>query len=462
MPMLRRAKLTKRTVDALSAPTTADDRSGALVWDTLIPGFGVRVYPSGRRVFFYQYRTPTDNRTRRLVLGAFPTVAADDARARATHAAGQVASGQDPKGDDTDAMQQRTLADVFPLYLAERRGKLAARTLAEYQRLWTVTLEPDFGTKRIASVTAQVVARWHSEHLTTPTLANRAVDLLGAFFQWAEKRGYRARHTNPATAEEVERYDEQRKSRSLSGEEYGRLGSALTVARLAGLDPAPTLKEQSRGLSGARRAKVTGKVRGAYAKRAPFLQPASPTLAPAHPSAVAALRFLVLSGWRENEALTLRWDAVNMERGVAVLTDTKAGRSERPLGNAALDVLRALPRVEGNPYVFAGEREGRHVADLKRLWLSVKHAARLEETAPLRLHDLRHSFTTVARDEMGLGDHVIARLVGHTLSGMTSRYGEVRDATVRNAANSIASTIAGYLSPTTAKVLAFPGHAVRA
>ena len=73
----------------------------------------------------------------------------------------------------------------------------------------------------------------------------------------------------------------------------------------------------------------------------------------------------------------------------------------------------------------------------------------------VRIHDLRHSFTTVARDEMGLGDHVIARLVGHTLSGQTSRYGEVRDATVRNAANGISRTIDQYLTGAEAKVLPF-------
>ena len=122
---------------------------------------------------------------------------------------------------------------------------------------------------------------------------------------------------------------------------------------------------------------------------------------------------------------------------------------------AALDVIRAQTQHEGNPFVFVGEREGRHVGDLKRVWLAVKHAARLEESAPLRLHDLRHSFTTVARDEMGLGDHVIARLVGHKLSGMTSRYGEVRDVTVRNAANGISGTIDQYLTGTEAKVLPF-------
>jgi integrase len=157
----------------------------------------------------------------------------------------------------------------------------------------------------------------------------------------------------------------------------------------------------------------------------------------------------------EREALTLRWDALNFARGVAVLADTKSGRSERPLGSAAINVLRTQSPVEGNPFVFVGERAGSHLAEPKRVWQSVKEAARLEETAPLRLHDLRHSFTTVARDELGLGDHVIARLVGHKLSSMTSRYGEVREPTLRNAANAIAESIELYLTSAETSVLPF-------
>jgi integrase len=88
----------------------------------------------------------------------------------------------------------------------------------------------------------------------------------------------------------------------------------------------------------------------------------------------------------------------------------------------------------------------------------VKH---VQADLRLRLHDLRHSFATVAR-ELGYGDHVIERLIGHTLSGMTSRYGEVRDTTVRLAANAVAQTIAGYLDPSPSKVLPFPSAAQRA
>ena len=454
MPKLSRVKLTKRTVETASASGAVGDRDGVFLWDSEVRGFALRVYRSGKKVFLYQYQHPTENRTRRLVLGAFPSVTAEDARARAIAAAGLVASGTDPKGDDTDELQRRSMADAFALYLAERRGKnVKPSTMAEYERVWRVSLAPAFGTKRVSALTNEQVTTWHTSRSATPRLANVAVDLLGAFCTWAERRGYRPRHSNPCV--DVTRYKEKRRSRSLSEAEYARLGSALSVAARVGLAPAPVLQAQSSGISSARKAKASGATRGPYKARAPYQLPASPILTPAHPSAVAALRFLVLTGWRENEAITLRWDVLDMTRGVAVLEDTKTGRSERPLGQAALGVLRRLTRVDGNPFVFVGEGEGRHVGDVKRVWLAVKHAARLEESAPLRLHDLRHSFTTVARDDMGLGDHVIARLVGHTVSGMTGKYGTVRDATVLHAANGISATIDQYLTGTETNVLPF-------
>jgi integrase len=444
--MPKAVKLTKRTVDATKAPRSGE----TFVWDAQVPGFGLRVYASGRRVFLYQYRI--SGRSRRMVLGGSPSITVDHARDLAIAAAAKVADGTDPQGNDSDALQDKTFADVFPEYLAERRGKLAARTVSEYERLWEKTLAPTFGAKRVAILSETAVAQWHSARATTPTLANRAVDLLSSLCAWAERRGYRAKHSNPCS--DVERFDEVRRSRSLTVDEYRRLGAALTTAQDVGVPAAKALQKKSRGMSAARRAKLSGKKRGPYATR----ETAAPT--PANPVTIAALRFLTLSGWRESEALTLRWDAVNFERGVAVLTDTKSGRSERVLGTAALDVLRTQQRVADTPYVFVGERAGSHLAEPKHVWQAVKQAAALETTAPLRLHDLRHSFTTVARDEAGLGDHVIARLVGHTLSGMTSRYGEVRDATVRNAANTIAQTISSYLSSTEAKVLPFAAHRI--
>jgi integrase len=141
---------------------------------------------------------------------------------------------------------------------------------------------------------------------------------------------------------------------------------------------------------------------------------------------------------------------VDLKRAVAVLLDTKTGRSTRPLGTAAVAVLDGLPRALGGAYVFPGAKKGTHRVTVRGAWAwgAVRHAAGLEGgdgIAPARLHDLRHSFTTVARG-LGYGDHVIAALIGHTVrGGMTSRYGDVPDALVREAADKVAGEIATML-----------------
>jgi integrase len=441
MPRLSTVKLTKRTVQAAEVNPALTD--GYFIWDSEVRGFGLRVYATGRKLFVFQYQSPVDARTRRQAFGTYPGLTAEAARSLALEAAGSVAKGTDPKGETTERREKKTMADVFPLYLKEREGKVSMRTAAEYLRLWETTLRPEFGNRRIATVSEEVIARWHSGRLKTPTLANRAVDLLSTFMNWAERRGYRQRHSNPCI--DIERYPEERRSRSLTTEEYERLGSALRAALAVGLPTPPKLQKQSRGMSKARQAKLTGTKRGPYAVKAPFLLPASPALTPANPAAVAALELLILTGWREQEVMTLRWDALNLSRGVAVLSMTKSGRSERPLGEAALELLRDREQKKESGYVFPGQKKDGHITDLKRLWLAVKHAARLEDHSKLRLHDLRHSFTTIARDELGLGDHVIARLIGHKLEGMTSRYGEVRDRTLRNAADSVSAQISKWI-----------------
>jgi integrase len=231
------------------------------------------------------------------------------------------------------------------------------------------------------------------------------------------------------------------RKKSLKREEYAALGIALTQAEREGLPVPARLRNGKRGMSSHRRAKLTGVKRGPYKRTAP------PGPTPANPTTVNALRFLALSGWREGEGLALRWDAVDFDRGVAVLTDTKTGRSVRPLGEAALLVLRGQPREGDSEFVFPGLRAGTHLQDAKRVWLAVREAAGLQ----CRLHDLRHSFTTVGR-EQGFSDYVIATLVGHAISGMTGRYGDVPDDTVKRAADNIAERIASRMAADPAPV----------
>src|SRR5262249_2461559 len=92
------------------------------------------------------------------------------------------------------------------------------------------------------------------------------------------------------------------------------------------------------------------------------------------PNAIAAIHFLAVTGWRKDEALKLRWPAIDLERRTAILreatdTDTKTGRSLRPLSEAACEILRTIP-VRGDGLVFPSSRGGR-IAGFPKLWTKV-------------------------------------------------------------------------------------------
>ena len=82
------------------------------------------------------------------------------------------------------------------------------------------------------------------------------------------------------------------------------------------------------------------------------------------PHAAAALRLLVLTGARLREVLNLRWEWVDLERGLLLLPDSKTGRKSIVLNAPAMAVLAALPRT--GAYVIAGDNHERPRADLNQ------------------------------------------------------------------------------------------------
>jgi integrase len=181
---------------------------------------------------------------------------------------------------------------------------------------------------------------------------------------------------------------------------------------------------------------------------------------PLNPVGVAALRFLLLSGWREGEALTLGWDHVDFGRGVATLPDTKVGRSVRQLGAPALAVLDSMRayRQAGNRFVFPGAKPGSHFTDTARVWDAVRNAAGLPE---IRLHDLRHAFASVAASG-GLTLTLIGSLLGHTDASTTARYAHLVESSRKRAAEMTSTAVAdalggGYVNTAAATPLAQQG-----
>ncbi len=156
--------------------------------------------------------------------------------------------------------------------------------------------------------------------------------------------------------------------------------------------------------------------------------------------AVAAIRLLVLTGARKSEILTLKWEHVDTERGCLRLPDSKTGAKVIPLGAAALEALSKIPRIEGNPYVLPG-LEGRHFVGLQRTWERIRKRAGLED---VRLHDLRHSWASVA---VAGGDslYLVGKVLGHQQASTTERYAHLADDPLKAVADKTAGRIAAAM-----------------
>lgn len=412
--------LTKRIVDALKPRTSRYE-----VRDAELAGFLVRVTPDGTKTFGVLYRAGRGRNAprRRVTLGRYGPLTVDAARTLARQTLGTVAHGGDPATDRVNSKRTPTVAVLGESWLADVIIRRKPTTAAEYARLWKRHVVPALGSKQVSAVTTAEVRRLHRSLSETPYQANRVVAMLGAFFTFAANEGIRARHDNPAHG--IEFYPEKPRERFLSAAEFRRLGEALSRAEREGLPPAPSHRRMPKG-----RHTLKHRPKNWNAVK------------PADPLAVAAIRLLALTGCREGEILSLRWDSVDFDRGYLRFADTKTGRSNRPLGAAAAAVLHALPRVGENPYVLPGMRSsGKHLKGIKRLWYAVRHAAKLDG---LRLHDLRHSFASVPASG-GESMLILRSLLGHTRIATTERYAHLADDPLKRAADRAAGEIASWL-----------------
>ena len=161
------------------------------------------------------------------------------------------------------------------------------------------------------------------------------------------------------------------------------------------------------------------------------------------PAAVAAARFLALTGWRSGEALGLRWAEIDLVRRTATLPNTKTGRSVRPLSLEVCDILRT--RSRSSDLVFPATRGNTDVimSGFKKMWKKIAELGNL--SADVTPHTLRHSFTSLAAD-LGYSELTIGALVGHRGRTITSRYVHSADAVLLSAADAVAIKTAALLN----------------
>ena len=401
------SKLTKRVID--TTPTTGRDQ---FLWDTEVKGFGVRIWPSGRRTFVAKYRCGggRSGATRRYTLGTYGTLTVEEARTAARKILGAVAHGADPSGERQAKRREMTVANLIDLY-----GEKGTDHLKERNRRWMLSrlqhhVVPLLGRKKISEVRVADVEQFMRDVRTGKTAkdertgprarvivkggagaATKGVRDLSAVFAFAVRQELVT--FNPCTP--VKKPADGKRLRFLTLAEVGALGGALADMQREG----------------------------------------------ANPKAIAIMRLWALTGCRRDEIAGLEWSAIDLDRACLVLADTKTGRSVRPLAGAAIALLQNLPRDPLSPYVFPSEEGGSFYQGTKRFWSKAVARAGLAGVTP---HTLRHTIGSAA---VSTGETLAmtGALLGHSDARSTSIYAHMQQDPARRAADRVVGPIATAL-----------------
>jgi integrase len=398
-----KARITNSVIEALRpGDTVFDDGSGST------PGFGVRRQRAAV-TFFLKYRVGTGRtaRQRWKTLGTFGkpwTLDAARKMARAEFAAIEN-EGADPQGEAERQKKAGTVADLAADFLAApdigsanadgrspRWSPLTSKTNAQ---AFKKHILPAFGRNRPDDVTRADIAAWHDRigKAGSPGAANRTLAIFRSMFSWAIRR---ERLAEPNPCKHIDRFPGRKMERFLSADELARLGTVLAETEEA------------------------------------------------EPFAVAAIRLLLLTGARRGEILGLRWQHVDLERGMLNLPISKTGAKTIFLSPPARELLTNLPRLDGNPFVIPGRFPGEPLVNLTLPWYRVRRKAGLED---VRLHDLRHTFASIGAAS-GLNLPMIGRLLGHKSPLTTARYAHLVDNPAQAATDRIAASIAASMAGT--------------
>jgi len=406
MPSIR---ISKSSVDA-----TKPGEKDAFFWDEQLKGFGLKVSPKGKKVYVCQYRVGGGASTpsKRHTLGAHGVLTPDEARIEAKKILGLAANGRDPASEKQQRRKQPTVSELCDRYLEEGCATKKASTLATDRGRIERHIKPLLGKKKVPDVTRADIKRFLQDVANGKTAteiktgkhgvakvtggkgtASRTVGLLGGIFSFAHDLELISE--NPVRG--IKRFTDKRCDRFLSESELVRLGEALRNTEASSENPA----------------------------------------------GIDIIRLLIFTGARKGEIEGLRWQEVDFQRKILRLAESKTGQKIVPLNAGALAVLAAIPPTIDSDFVFPAVRNSGYFVGTPKIWRKVRKAAQIED---VRLHDLRHSFASVAVS-MGASLPIIGALLGHKDSATTQRYAHLSDDPLKSATNAVSSRIDAHLAP---------------
>ncbi len=388
-------KLTKRVIDGITYQGRGGQRQA--LWDEDLSGFGLRVYPNGKKAFVLSYRVA--GRKRLMAIGAYGVLSLDEARKLVRKHLVSVDAGADPLEARQKDAQGETVKDLCAAYI-ERHAKPRNQSWKKDQSRIDRHILPAWGSRKAKAVTKKDVTDLHSKigegaHRTSktgkaaPYEANRTLALISKMFELAKDWEFvPGDFCNPARG--IRRCKESKRDRWVNPEELPKLARAIDLEH------------------------------NIYVRMALWLY--------------------LLTGVRKTELLAARWEDLDWQRKELRLGETKAGRVHYvPLSAPAMAILRDLPRLEGNPHILPGHIHSRPLVNINKPWTRIRKAAGVED---VRLHDLRRTVGSWLA-QSGNSLHLIGRVLNHSNQSTTAVYARFGQDHVRQALEDHAARLMG-------------------
>jgi len=400
--MVRR-RISKRLLHGLQAT----DRD-YIVWDGELPGFGVRVRPSGSKSYVVQYRAGRGRKapSRRMTIAAVSKLPPEEARGIAKRIIGDVARNDDPAADRTRKRREMTMREVASLYLADHvKAHNKPSWAREIELILNARILPAFATRRIGDLSRAEIKRWHSRMAASPYRANRCLAVLRKMLSLAH-REWELRDDNPASG--IQPFPEKRRERFFGPEELKAVGRWLAQVE----------RDSSE-----------------------------------HRAFILATRLLLLTGMRLGEVTTAHWSDVDLAANLVRLQDAKSGARAVPLNSQA---VAFLANVKQRGTYVCGLDEGNRLMnrfDYHAFWRRLMAATGLVNARP---HDCRHTFATLGAMAGGTA-FTLRDLLGHKTVAVTAGY----VARTVDPVRALSEDVGGRIGPALALQPEPPGDLVR-
>ncbi len=420
------AKLTKRTIDGLE-PRDKD----YFEWDDELPGFGVRVWPTGRKTYVAQYRA--GKQTRRFKIGVHGPLTVEEARREAKVVLGDVARGEDPQQDRATRRKSLTIEELVDDYFAAAEKGLILGKRNKPKKASTLYVDKGRAKRHIVPLVGKRIVREFTAADGTKMMRDVAAGKTAVNEKTDKLRG-RAKVTGGA---------------GTASQALTLLSGVFTFAVSEGIIDQNPLRGIKKPAVGKRTRRLNPKE---YRALGEALEGAGDEIW----QAIVGTKLFLLTGFRLSEIAALMWSELDEDGHCIRLDDSKEDASVRPIGQQVFEVLASVSKEGNNPYVLPGPRsEDGYYTSLDE---AIKRLTKKAGLTGVTSHTLRHSYASVAGD-LGFTEITIAALLGHAAGNVTQRYVHHLDSVLIAAANKVSAEVHRMMTGEAAKVIELPRRA---